>query len=304
MPRSSSPSPPPGSVVPPTTSESFVLAISPPQATTRRGFARGTMPLPPLPHLAPDSIRVASCAAVGIGGPRGTLTLPNNSHNRTGDWRDDSITLLASVKDMDDDDDDVNDDCGGLWLGGQRDPVVVVIVVFVDDDTYNVDDSSLTASSSLASALLLASFLRRVIVVVVAGPHSLYCCHRPCLRLCGSHCCCHQCRHCSPPLMVGCCVAYSFVCHPLCHLPLSSLCDHQHFRRRPPSPIADLCQPLFYRSCPGHPSPLPIPSMVGCCVLRPPSSIPTELPIRKRFHVPTFGLIFDLLRVRTRLFYL
>ena len=59
---------------------------------------------------------------------------------------------------------------------------------------------------------------------------------------------------------------------PICHPPLSSSCDCQHFLRRPPSPIANLRQPLSY------PSPLPLPSMVGCCVPRPPSSIPTEPP--------------------------
>ena len=115
--------------------------------------------------------------------------------------------------------------------------------------------------------------------VGVAGPHSLRCRHRPCLvRHHGSHCCCRQRRRCSPPSMVGCCVAYSVVCRPICYSPLSSSCDCQLFRRRPPSSIADLRQPLFYRSCPSHPSPSPLPSMVGCCVLRPPSSIPTEPP--------------------------
>jgi len=53
---------------------------------------------------------------------------------------------------------------------------------------------------------------------------------------------------------------------------LSSSCDHQHFRRQPPSPIANLRQPLSY------PSPSPLLSMVGCCVPHPPSSIPTEPP--------------------------
>ena len=93
-----------------------------------------------------------------------------------------------------------------------------------------------------------------------------------CLRHLGSRCYCRQRRRCSPPLMVGCCVAYSVVCRPICHTPLSSSCDRQHFRRRPPSPIANLCQPLSY------PSPSPLPSMVGCCIPCPPSSIPTEPP--------------------------
>ena len=43
-------------------------------------------------------------------------------------------------------------------------------------------------------------------------------------------------------------------------------------------PIADLRQPLPCCSCPGRPSPSTLPSMVGCCFLRPPSSIPTEPP--------------------------
>jgi len=70
----------------------------------------------------------------------------------------------------------------------------------------------------------------------------------------------------------GCCAAYSVVCHPICHPPPSLLRDRQHFCRWPPSPIANLRQPLSY------PSPLPLPSMVGCCVLRPPNSILTEPP--------------------------
>ena len=99
--------------------------------------------------------------------------------------------------------------------------------------------------------------LAAVVVVSEAGPHSLRCRHRPCLHHYGSHCCCRKCHRCSP------------------HLPLSSSCNCQHFCRQPPPPIADLHQPLFYPSCPGHPSPLLPPSMVGCCVLHPPSSIPT-----------------------------
>jgi hypothetical protein len=59
-----------------------------------------------------------------------------------------------------------------------------------------------------------------------------------------------------PPSMVGCCVTYSVVCHPIYHQLPSSSCNHQHFCRQPPSPIANLCQPLSY------PSNLPLPSMV------------------------------------------
>ena len=46
-----------------------------------------------------------------------------------------------------------------------------------------------------------------------------------------------QCRRCSPPLMVGCCVAYSVVCRPICHTLLSSSCNRHHFCRRPPAAI-------------------------------------------------------------------
>jgi len=117
-----------------------------------------------------------------------------------------------------------------------------------------------------------------VVVVVVAGPHRLHCRHRPCLHHYGSRSCCPQRRRCSPQLKVGCCVTYSVVCCPICHPPLSSYCDRQQFCHRPPSPIVDFCQPLFYCSCPGHPSPLPLPLMVGCCVLSPPSRKPAEPP--------------------------
>ena len=51
---------------------------------------------------------------------------------------------------------------------------------------------------------------------------------------------------CSPPLMDGYCVAHSVVCRPICHPPLLSSCDCQHFLRRPQSPvtITNFCQPL------------------------------------------------------------
>jgi hypothetical protein len=73
-------------------------------------------------------------------------------------------------------------------------------------------------------------------------------------------------------LMVGCCVAYSVVCLPVCHPRFCYCAIANTFAvgRRPPSPIANLCQPLSY------PSPSPLPSMVGCCIRRLPSSIPTE----------------------------
>ena len=67
-------------------------------------------------------------------------------------------------------------------------------------------------------------------------------------------CCRRRCR-CRPPSMVGCCVAHSAVCP---------------YRR--PSPATARC------SCPMRPSPPTLLSMVGCCFLCPPSSIPTESP--------------------------
>jgi len=170
---------------------------------------------------------------------------------------------------------------GGLWLHGQRDPVVIVVIV--NDDNIEDDDCivkaeqwggmvNLSISSVATTAIVLncprpcwhhplwcqchvgivALSHRHVVVILVIGPPSLCWCHRPCLRYYGSRCCWRQRHHCSPPSMVGCCVTYSVVCCLICHPPLSSLCDHQHFCRRPPSPIADLCQLLFYRSCPGH----------------------------------------------------
>ena len=55
-----------------------------------------------------------------------------------------------------------------------------------------------------------------------------------------------------------CCITYSVVCSLICHPPLSSSCNRQHFRRRPPSPITKLCQLMSY------PSPSPLLSMVCC----------------------------------------
>jgi hypothetical protein len=71
--------------------------------------------------------------------------------------------------------------------------------------------------------------------------------------------------------MVGCCV----VCHPSptassavrIYQPPPS-CDRRRFRRR-------AAVPFYCRSFTEHQMPLPLPLMVGCCILRPPSSIPT-----------------------------
>jgi hypothetical protein len=49
-------------------------------------------------HLAPSSIRAASCAAASGRGPRGAS--PDDGRKQAGDWGDDSITLLASVRDI------------------------------------------------------------------------------------------------------------------------------------------------------------------------------------------------------------
>ena len=151
-----------------------------------------------------------------------------------------------------------------LPIGGAA-MTVAVFLVLISVILYGV-------SVILGIIGIVASLGRRVVVVVVADSHSLCCRHRPCLGHPGSRCCCRQRRRCSPLLIVGCCAAYSVVCRPICHPPLLSSCDCQHFCRQPPSPTTDLCQQLSY------PSTLPIPSMVDCCVLRPPSSISTEPP--------------------------
>ena len=152
--------------------------------------------------------------------------------------------------------------------------------------------SALPVSIVVVIAGIITSSHRSIVVVVVnTGPHNLHCCHCPCLRHCSSHCYCCQRRSCSPPLMVGCCVTYSVVCRLICHLPFSSSCDRNTFAagHQPPSPIANLRHALSY------PSPSPLLSLVGCCILCPPSSIPTEPLSYKRFHVPTFGLILTYL---------
>ena len=116
--------------------------------------------------------------------------------------------------------------------------------------------ASLSASSALSSHCVvksLASLSRcivvsshhrvvvsschYVVVVVIAGLHRLRCRYCTCLRHRVSRCCCCQRRRCSPLLMVGCCVAYSVVCLPVCHPPLLLLRDRQHFCRRPPPAV-------------------------------------------------------------------
>ncbi len=69
------------------------------------------------------------------------------------------------------------------------------------------------------------------------------------------------------------------------------------FATGPPSPFAYHCQPLSYRSFTEDQSLLPLPLMVGCCILRPPSSIPTTSPSQKSFQFPPSWTYFDLLRV-------
>ena len=50
------------------------------------------------------------------------------------------------------------------------------------------------------------------------------------------------------------------------------------FAAGPPSPFADHCQPLSCCSFTEHQLLLPLLLMVGCCILRPPSSIPFTSP--------------------------
>jgi len=71
------------------------------------------------------------------------------------------------------------------------------------------------------------------------------------------------------------------------------------FAARPPSPFAYHRQPLSCRSFTKHQLLLPLPLMVGCCILCPPSSIPTTPSSRKRFKFPPSWTYFDLLRVST-----
>jgi hypothetical protein len=69
------------------------------------------------------------------------------------------------------------------------------------------------------------------------------------------------------------------------------------FTTGPPGPFAYHHQPLSCRSFTKHQSLSPLPLMVGCCILRPPSSIPTTSTSRKRFQFPPSWTYFDLLRV-------
>ncbi len=58
-----------------------------------------------------------------------------------------------------------------------------------------------------------------------------------------------------------------------------------------PSPFADHQQLLSCCSCPKHLSPLPLPLMISCCVLRPPSSLPTAYQAENISSFYTLGLI-------------
>ncbi len=71
------------------------------------------------------------------------------------------------------------------------------------------------------------------------------------------------------------------------------------FAAEPPSPFAYHRQPLSCRSFTEHQSILPLLLMVGCCILRPPSSIPTTSPSRKCFQFSPSWTYFDLLRIST-----
>ena len=64
----------------------------------------------------------------------------------------------------------------------------------------------------------------------------------------------------------------------------------------PPSSFVDNRQPLSCCSFSEHQSPSPLPLKVGCCILRPPSSIPTTSPSRKHYQFPLLGLILTYLK--------
>ncbi len=91
----------------------------------------------------------------------------------------------------------------------------------------------------------------------------------------------------------------------LLHRPPSEFISPRHcaivdaFAAGPPSPFAYHGQPLSCRSFTEHQLLPPLLLMVGCCILRPPSSIPTTSPSRKRFQFPPSWTYFDLLRVST-----
>ena len=67
------------------------------------------------------------------------------------------------------------------------------------------------------------------------------------------------------------------------------------FSAGPPSPFAYHRQPLSCRSFTEHQSLLPLLLMVGCCILRPPSSIPTTSPSQNVSSFHPLGLILTYL---------
>ena len=92
-----------------------------------------------------------------------------------------------------------------------------------------------------------------------------------------------------PPLLLSPPINGWLLCRPLLCLPpgpsSTAFCFHHRgivntlvADHCPLSPTFLSCQPLFCCSCPSRPSPLPLPLMVGCWVLPPSSSIPTEPP--------------------------
>ena len=126
----------------------------------------------------------------------------------------------------------------------------------------------------------------------------------PCLRR-HHHCSLRQ-RHCPSNAPVdgwllcrlsplACCVVH----RPNLSAPAVVRCVVDPLSAGLPSPFADHRQPLSCHSFTEHQSPLPLPLKVGCCVLRPPSSIPTTSPCRKHFQFPPSWTYSDLLRVST-----
>ena len=190
--------------------------------------------------------------------------------------------------------------------GGRWDPTVVVVTVYDNNDkdsdciikteqrgrTANLPNGGAVMTASVFLVLVLVGVIlsdvsiivgivdivtslhRCIVIIVVAGPHSLCCRHHSCLRHSGSCCCCRQLLRCSPPSTIN----GWLLCHLLRCLPpnLSSAAFVvvQSSTLLPPAAVP-YCQPL-----PAAVLSIKFAAPVdgGCCVLCPPSSIPTEPP--------------------------